>query len=380
MSKQHISIFDTTLRDGEQAPGNSMDVATKVAIGKAMATLGVDVIEVGFPSSSKEDQEAAEKLGASVSPDVRLCVFARCRERDIRVAADTMRHRENWEMELLVPGSVSHAMRRGLHAKEAIDETIEYVHLAKQAGAPHVSVGLEDATRGSLDFLQEVIARAADAGAEKIVIADTVGCMLPNEFGSLVSAVVGFTREAGQTVAVHTHDDLGLATANAISAIINGAHEVQATICGLGERAGNAALEEIVGALIGHPNLSQKFSTKVNPALLPHVATLVSRYVDYPIPRNKAIIGRFVFSTEAGIHQAGMLRAADSYLFLDPGMFGREPEFIFGRHSGLHALYHLAKKFNWPDTMVEQAMGILKNSSYSIGELELLSRLTEGGI
>jgi len=331
-----LSIFDTTLRDGEQAPGNAMTVTQKVELAVALDALGVNVIETGFPAASDNDFETAKKLSECVK-NAKLCVFARAANADIQTAFHAICKAKNFQLEIMTTVSDIHLThKRGITRSESLKEAYEAVRFAVEMGFEDICVGPEDATRADLDFLRLMIDTVLRAGATALVIPDTVGCCLPEDFERLISQVrscVGL----GIPISCHAHDDLGLATANTLAAISGGANECQVTLCGIGERAGNAALEQVVAAVISKPEVFKRTVT-VDSTQIGTICRRLIRMVGSPFHRSKPIVGENAFATAAGIHQSGILRDPTTYEYLDPARFGATRQLIFARHSGRQAL------------------------------------------
>jgi len=338
-----VKIFDTTLRDGEQSPGVSLTPAEKLHIAHALTSLGVDVIEAGFPATSVDDAEAvrqiAEEMSAVDGPVPIVCALARATTADIEAAWNAIQVAERPRIHTFLASSPVH-MRYKLEMSE--DEVLgrvgEAVSLARSL-CEDIEFTPEDSTRSDPDFLHAVIEVAVEAGATTINIADTVGWSLPDEIATLVA---GVKRELGDrddvTISVHTHDDLGMATANALAAVGAGARQVEVTMNGIGERAGNAALEEVVMALATRGDRLGR-SCRVDATQLMAVSRLVREYTGMEVQRNKAIVGDNAFAHEAGIHQDGLLKHQDTYEILRPQAVGAgDTQLVLGKHSGRHAL------------------------------------------
>ncbi len=334
-----VRIFDTTLRDGEQTPGVGLTVHEKVEIAKQLARLGVDVIEAGFAASSPGDFEAVRAVAGAVG-DVSVCSLARTKREDIDRAWAALQGAASPRIHIFLATSPVH-MKHKLNMTEAqvLALTTESVGYAASTGA-EVEFSAEDATRSDPDFLCEVLTRAAAAGARVLNIPDTVGYALPAEFGALVAKVAAAVRPAfpGVILSVHCHDDLGLAVANTLAAILAGVEQVECTVNGLGERAGNAALEEVVmalrvrGALVGR-------SVGIDTRLLARTSRLVSTLTGIPVQPNKAVVGANAFAHQSGIHQDGVLKQPLTYEIIRPedvGLAGSS--MVLGKLSGRHAV------------------------------------------
>jgi 2-isopropylmalate synthase len=333
---RNLSIYDTTLRDGEQAPGNAMTVPQKVEVAMQLERLGVDVVETGFPAASANDFEATRRLSAVITRAM-LCAFARATRHDIKLAMNAVGSARHFQIEILTTASDIHLERKRLISRdEALRECEDAVGYARRIGFEEIVVAPEDATRADRAFLHRMVDVAIAAGATMIGIPDTVGACLPDEYGDLIAQVKSWAGD-GVRVAVHTHNDLGLATANALAGILAGADECQVTLCGIGERAGNAPLEEVIAAVVSRPDVFGRF-VNVDTTRIVESCRLLAATVQLPVPRSKAIIGRNAFATAAGIHQAGILKDPRTYEFLDPATFGATREIVLDRHSGRAAL------------------------------------------
>jgi 2-isopropylmalate synthase len=335
--QDRVKIFDTTLRDGEQSPGCSMTRDEKLRVARALADLGVDVIEAGFPAASPGDWDsvaavAAEVRGASV------CALARCTYQDIDSAWSALEKAANPRLHVFLATSAIHREHKLRMARE------EIVRLAAE-GVRHartlcddVEFSPEDASRTELDFLSEVVQAAVDAGATTINIPDTVGYTTPQEFHETFSHLRRSVRGIESvTLSVHCHDDLGMAVANSLSAVRAGARQIECTINGIGERAGNCSMEEVVMALKVRRQIFG-VDTGIRAERLYPTCRLVSTITGMPIPRNKAVTGENAFAHESGIHQHGMLRHASTYEIMRPQDVGlSRSQLVLGKHSGRHA-------------------------------------------
>jgi 2-isopropylmalate synthase len=333
-----LIIFDTTLRDGEQSPGASMNLAEKLEVARALADLGVDVIEAGFPIASPGDFEAVQAIAAQVEGPV-ICGLARCNKEDIDRAWEALRPASRARIHVFLATSAIHREFKLRMAKEEIiRRAVEGVQRAREY-CEDVEFSPEDASRTELDFLAEVVERAIEAGATTVNIPDTVGYAVPEQYAAAIRHLRQTVRGIEKVViSVHCHDDLGLAVANSLAALKEGARQVECTINGLGERAGNCALEEIVMAVRTRADffgMSSNISTK---RLYP-ISRLVAHVTGIQVQRNKAIVGQNAFAHEAGIHQDGMLKERKTYEIMRPEDVGlAETELVLGKHSGRHAL------------------------------------------
>jgi 2-isopropylmalate synthase len=352
MSTDRLIIFDTTLRDGEQSPGASMNLAEKLQVAHALADLGVDVIEAGFPIASPGDFEAVQAVAREVRGPV-ICGLARCNTEDIDRAAAAVKDAARPRIHVFLATSAVHReFKLKMDKDEVLRRTVEGVRRAK-GYVEDVEFSPEDAARTELDFLTEVVERAIEAGATTVNIPDTVGYAVPSQYGAVFAHLRKHARGIDKAVlSAHCHNDLGLAVANSLAAVLEGARQVECTINGLGERAGNCALEEVVMAVRTRADYFN-LQSGVNTRKLHHASRLVSHVTGIQVQRNKAIVGQNAFAHEAGIHQDGLLKAKATYEIIDPEDVGLgETEFVLGKHSGRHALrqrvvelgYHLTEE------------------------------------
>ncbi len=339
---RRIIIFDTTLRDGEQCPGASMNIAQKLQIAHQLERLGVDVIEAGFPISSAGDFEAVKKVSSELKKAA-VSGLARAVEKDIRCAWDAIKRAKKPRIHTFIATSPIHRKAKLKMSKtRVIEETIKAVKLASSL-CPDVEFSAEDATRTELDYLLKVVQAAAEAGARTINIPDTVGYTMPVEFARIIEEVRNALPK-DVAVSVHCHNDLGLATANSLAAILAGAGQVECTINGIGERAGNAALEEIVMSLYVRNDIYGA-DTGIKTQLISPTSVLVSRLSGLSVQRNKAIVGENAFRHEAGIHQHGVLQDKLTYEIMTPESVGTKKETLYlGKHSGRHAINERLKQ------------------------------------
>jgi 2-isopropylmalate synthase len=335
---KRVSIFDTTLRDGEQSPGCSMNLNEKVRMAIKLQDLGVDIIEAGFPIASEGDF-AAVKAVAARCRKVTVAALCRTSEQDVARAAEALEGAAHPRIHTFVATSDIHLEHK---LKKSRREVLEMTHNAvRQARsyAEEVEFSAEDATRSDLDYLCEVLDTAVDAGAKVLNVPDTVGYTTPPEFTRLVQQVrERVVRHRDVIISVHCHNDLGLAVANSLAAIEAGARQVECTINGIGERAGNASLEEIVMAL--HVRADRlPFESGVNTKQLYPTSQLLSEIVGFDVQPNKAIVGRNAFAHEAGIHQHGVINNPLCYEIMTPDSVGVPANsLVLGKHSGRHAL------------------------------------------
>ncbi len=346
MTREHldrIRIFDTTLRDGEQSPGVSLSAAEKVEIARLLARMGVQIIEAGFPAASNEDRLAVERVAREAGQDGErpapmICALARATDADIDAAWEAVQDATRPRIHTFLAASEIHLeyKLRMTHV-EAIERARAAVTRAKSY-CESVQFSPEDASRADPEFLCDMVAAAIDAGATTINIPDTVGYSTPDEFGTLIGRIVGSIPNDGSVVvSVHCHDDLGMATANTLAGLRAGARQAEVTINGIGERAGNTALEEVVMALYtrhGHYDLGAEIDT----TQIAHASRMVSHYTGLPIQPNKAIVGANAFAHESGIHQDGILKHQETYEIIRPETIGlSDSSLVLGKHSGRHA-------------------------------------------
>jgi len=341
MSMDTVRIFDTTLRDGEQSPGASMNTGEKVEIARQLVRLGVDVIEAGFPVSSPGDFESVRRIGAEVGDAVVVCALSRAVAADIESAADALKTAARPRIHTGIGVSASH-LRDKLRISEetALERAIAAIKLARTF-VEDVEFYAEDAGRAEPAFLYRMIEAAVKAGATVVNIPDTTGYTYPEEFGSLIAGLAN--NVAGietVTIAVHCHNDLGMATANALAGVRAGARQVECTINGIGERAGNTSLEEVVMAL---RQRGDRFGadTLINTKEITRTSRLVSKITGIPVQPNKAIVGANAFAHSSGIHQDGVLKERSTYEIIDPADVGvGGSSIVLTARSGRHALKH----------------------------------------
>jgi len=344
---QKVKIFDTTLRDGEQSPGNSMNLSEKIRFAFQLEKLGVNVIESGFPAASPDDFSAVKAIAEKVH-NCEICGLARAHKNDIKIAADALKNAKKPRIHTFVATSETHLKFKLKKTKEEVLKmTEEAVKLAKSF-FPRVDFSPEDAGRSDRNFLKKVIEVAIDCGADVINIPDTVGYLLPSEFGDLIKFLIQNCRNSKKVIfATHCHNDLGMAVANSLSGVSAGARQVECTINGIGERAGNAALEEIVMAIKTRPNFF-KVKTDIKTKEIFKTSKLLSKITGNFVAHNKAIVGKNAFSHEAGIHQHGVLAHRETYEILKPEDIGlKESEIVLGKHSGRAALKNQLEKMGY---------------------------------
>jgi 2-isopropylmalate synthase len=346
-TSRHIVIFDTTLRDGEQSPGASMNLAEKMEVAQALIELGVDVIEAGFPITSQGDFEAVREIARSVRGAV-ICGLARCRQSDIDRAWEAVQHAKEARIHVFLATSAIHREHKlRMDKDEIIRNAIEGVKRAK-GYCSNIEFSPEDASRTESDFLCKVVEAAIDAGATTVNIPDTVGYATPNHMGEVIRTLRNRVPNIDKAViSVHCHNDLGLAVANSLAAVEAGAGQVECTINGLGERAGNCSLEEIVMALRTRHDYYHASTQIVTRRLVP-TSRLVANITGIQVQRNKAIVGQNAFAHEAGIHQDGMLKERTTYEIMRPEDVGLSmTDLVLGKHSGRAALADRAKALGY---------------------------------
>ncbi|HVO64800.1 MAG TPA: 2-isopropylmalate synthase [Terriglobales bacterium] len=338
MERERITIFDTTLRDGEQSPGCSMNVEEKLRMARQLDRLGVDIIEAGFPIASDGDFEAVRAIAASVRRPI-IAGLARARREDIERAWDALKHAASPRIHIFLATSDIHLQYKlKISREECVEQARDAVAFAKSLCAD-VEFSPEDATRTDPEFLLKIVQAVVDAGATTVNIPDTVGYTTPSEFGELIQTIRTEIRGIESvTISAHCHNDLGLAVANSLAAVSAGARQVECTINGIGERAGNASLEEIVMALHVRPE-KYPYETEIDTTRLFPISQLLSETTNVEVQPNKAIIGRNAFAHEAGIHQDGMLKNPLTYEIMTPQSVGvPDSRLVLGKHSGRHAL------------------------------------------
>ena len=345
--KNKVVIFDTTLRDGEQSPGASMTLEEKLRIAAMLEELGVDVIEAGFPYASKGDFEAVQSIAKQLK-NTTVCGLARATRGDIERAAEALKPSDNRRIHTFISTSPLHMKHKlKMEPNDVHQAVIDSVTYARSF-TDNVEWSCEDATRSDHDFLCCCIESAIDAGAGTINIPDTVGYTLPMEFSKLISILFERVPNIDKAiVSVHCHNDLGLAVANSLAAVDAGARQVECTVNGLGERAGNAAMEEIVMALRTRSDILP-LTTGVNTEMITRASHLVSTITGFVVQPNKAIVGANAFAHEAGIHQDGMLKHAGTYEIMTPESVGlTQSKLVLGKHSGRHAFIEKLKEMGF---------------------------------
>jgi 2-isopropylmalate synthase len=336
---EQVLIFDTTLRDGEQSPGCSMNTEEKLAVAHQLEQLGVDIIEAGFPVASKGDFEAVQRIAGEIR-GTRIAALARCVRNDIETAAEALKGAARPRIHTFLATSDIHlAFKLKISRQDALISARECVAHARSL-CDDIEFSPEDATRSDPDFLCEVLQAAVDSGATTLNIPDTVGYTMPGEYGRLIRKIRQTVKGENLVISAHCHNDLGMALANSLAAVAAGARQVECTINGIGERAGNAALEEFVMAMHVRPDI-YPFITNIDRTQIYAASQLLSRTLGFNVQPNKAIVGRNAFAHEAGIHQHGVLSNPLCYEIMTPESVGMSNErIVLGKHSGRHALMH----------------------------------------
>jgi 2-isopropylmalate synthase len=353
MATDRITIFDTTLRDGEQAPGFSLRTDEKVQLARELDALGVDLIEAGFPIASLDDAEGVKQVAATVRRPV-IAALARCRPEDVERAGESLKGAARSRIHTFIATSDLHlAKKLNITREQCLDHAVAAVTQARKY-TDDVQFSAEDATRSDMGFLCRIVEAVIDAGATTINLPDTVGYSTPDEIHEFFKTIIGQVSNADRAVfSAHCHDDLGLAVANTHAALSAGVRQVECTINGIGERAGNASLEEIVmGLKVRSDRLP--FTTGINAQLLFPVSQLLSQLTGQYVQANKAIVGRNAFAHEAGIHQDGMLKDRRTYEIMTPAEVGvPQTTLVLGKHSGRHAVKHRCEALGVTLTRIE---------------------------
>jgi 2-isopropylmalate synthase len=336
-----VYLFDTTLRDGEQSPGCSMTVPEKLRLARKLVELGVDILEAGFPIASEGDYQAVDAVSREF-PWAQVAALARANTPDIERAASALKHAKRPRIHTFIATSDIHLKYKLKKSRQQVlDEAVAAVELAREH-TDDVEFSAEDATRTDWDYLEQISHAVVAAGARTVNLPDTVGYSIPEEYAALIARMV---RALGNSavVSVHCHDDLGLAVANSIAAVQAGARQIECTINGIGERAGNASLEEIVMAFKTRPD-KLPYETKIVTEHIYSTSQLLAQTITFGPQPNKAIVGENAFAHEAGIHQDGYLKERTTYEIIEPSTVGvPETKLVLGKHSGRHALHKRAE-------------------------------------
>jgi 2-isopropylmalate synthase len=362
-----ITVFDTTLRDGEQAPGFSMDVPAKLAMAHALDALGVDILEAGFPIASPADSEAVRQIAAAVRRPV-IAALARTRPLDIEEAGRALAPAERSRIHTFLATSDLHLQAKlRMTREECLQAAVDAVKLARTF-TDDVEFSAEDATRSDREFLCRVIEATINAGCTTVNLPDTVGYATPDEIREFFTEIITRVPNAHRAVfSAHCHNDLGLAVANSLAAIQGGVRQVECAMNGIGERAGNASLEELVMALrVRQDRLP--YDTAIDATKLFETSQMLSRLTDEPVQCNKAIVGRNAFAHEAGIHQDGVLKDVRTYEIMRPEAVGQSAasRLVLGRHSGRHAVQSRCEALGY--TLTQQEVDQVYRGVISLGE------------
>ncbi len=380
-----VKIFDTTLRDGEQSPGASMTIEEKIKVAKQLEKLRVDIIEAGFAAASPGDFEAINNIAKEIK-DSTVCSLARALDKDIEAAAKAIEPAPLKRIHTFIATSPIHMQYKlKMSPDEVIKRAIRAVEYAKSF-VDDVEFSCEDAGRSEMEFLKEIISAVIEAGATTINIPDTVGYRFPTEMGGMIKELVGFFPK-NIIFSVHCHNDLGLATANSLYSVLNGARQVECTVNGLGERAGNAALEEIVMAIKVRRDLFDGIDTRINTKEIYNASRLVSSVTGIEPQPNKAIVGRNAFAHESGIHQDGVLKHKETYEIMRAEDIGLDIKdtIVLGKHSGRHAFKKKLEALGFSDIKEEELNELfmkfkkLADKKKEIYDEDILALLNDAG-
>ena len=362
-NKNRIIIFDTTMRDGEQSPGASMSLEEKLQISRVFDELGVDIIEAGFPIASPGDFEAVTEISKTLKKSI-PCGLARATTKDIDACRDALCHAKNFRIHTFISTSPLHMKHKLNKTAEQVLEAIESSVKYARKFTDDVEWSCEDGTRTDMDYMCKSVELAIKCGAKTINIPDTVGYTVPDEYKKIISTLINKVPNIDKAIlSTHTHNDLGLAVANALAGVVAGARQVECTINGIGERAGNSALEEIVMAIKTRNDL-MPFTTGINTKLLSKASKVVSNATGFPVQFNKAIVGKNAFAHESGIHQDGMLKNRNTYEIMTPESVGvHKTSLVMGKHSGRHAFKDKLNDLGYvsvTDDIIQTAFGKFK--------------------
>ena len=338
MADDKLIIFDTTLRDGEQAPGFSMNTPEKLKLARQLQTLGVDVLEAGFPIASSDDAEAVRLIASEIKGPV-IAGLARCDRADIECVAESVKTAERARIHTFIATSDLHLERKlRISREECLQSVVDNVSLAR-GFTDDVEFSAEDATRSDLDFLCRIVETAIACGATTVNLPDTVGYCTPDEIQQFFTDLIGRVPNSDKAVfSTHCHDDLGLAVANSLASVRGGCRQVECTINGVGERAGNASLEEIVMVMRVRGD-RVPYTTGIDTTAIFPTSQMLSELTREPVQSNKAIVGRNAFAHEAGIHQDGVIKDRRTYEIMRPADVGvAQSTLVLGKHSGRHAV------------------------------------------
>ena len=352
MSKELVKIFDTTLRDGEQVPGCKLETKKKIEIAERLDELGVDIIEAGFPISSPGDYKSVEEI-SKVVKNSSVCGLSRAVKKDIEVAASALKKAKKPRIHTGIGTSDSHIKYKFKSDRKSISErAVNAVKYAKKF-VDDVEFYAEDAGRTDNDFLAKICEKVINAGATVLNIPDTTGYCLPNQYAKKIEYLINNVTNIDKAIiSCHCHNDLGLATANSIQGVISGARQIECTINGIGERAGNTSLEEVVMVMRQHGELG--YDTKINSKLLYSTSRMVSEIMGMPVQPNKAIVGTNAFSHSSGIHQDGVIKNRETYEIIDPNDVGvNESSIVLTARSGRAAIAYRSKKIGFDLSKIE---------------------------
>ena len=352
MSRELVKIFDTTLRDGEQVPGCKLETEKKIEIAERLDELGVDIIEAGFPISSPGDYKSVEEI-SKVVKNSSVCGLSRAVKKDIEVAASALKKAKKPRIHTGIGTSDSHIKYKFNSDRESISErAVNAVKYAKKF-VDDVEFYAEDAGRTDNDFLAKICEKVINAGATVLNIPDTTGYCLPNQYAKKIEYLINNVTNIDKAIiSCHCHNDLGLATANSIQGVISGARQIECTINGIGERAGNTSLEEVVMVMRQHSELG--YDTKINSKLLYSTSRMVSEIMGMPVQPNKAIVGTNAFSHSSGIHQDGVIKNRETYEIIDPNDVGvNESSIVLTARSGRAAIAYRSKKIGFDLSKIE---------------------------
>ena len=352
MSRELVKIFDTTLRDGEQVPGCKLETKKKIEIAERLDELGVDIIEAGFPISSPGDYKSVEEI-SNVVKNSSVCGLSRAVKKDIEVAASALKKAKKPRIHTGIGTSDSHIKYKFNSDRESISErAVNAVKYAKKF-VDDVEFYAEDAGRTDNDFLAKICEKVINAGATVLNIPDTTGYCLPNQYAKKIEYLINNVTNIDKAIiSCHCHNDLGLATANSIQGVISGARQIECTINGIGERAGNTSLEEVVMVMRQHSELG--YDTKINSKLLYSTSRMVSEIMGMPVQPNKAIVGTNAFSHSSGIHQDGVIKNRETYEIIDPNDVGvNESSIVLTARSGRAAIAYRSKKIGFDLSKIE---------------------------
>ena len=361
--KNRVYIFDTTMRDGEQSPGASMNLEEKIQISRVFDELGIDIIEAGFPIASPGDFEAVTEISKILKNSI-PCGLSRHSKKDIDRCYEALKHAPRFRIHTFISTSPLHMKHKLNKSPEEVYESIkEHVTYARKF-TDNVEWSCEDGTRTDMDYMCKTVELAIKSGATTINIPDTVGYTVPSEFTKIINTLMNKVPNIDKAIlSTHCHNDLGLAVANSLAGVQSGARQVECTINGIGERAGNAALEEIVMAIRTRNDL-MPYETRINTTLLSKASKIVSNATGFPVQYNKAIVGKNAFAHEAGIHQDGILKNRQTYEIMTPESVGvKQTSLVMGKHSGRHAFKDKLISLGYVDVtddVIENAFGKFK--------------------